>query len=72
LTTRYLYDIGCKGYQKAEIVQKPNSYLTSLNYPNIATINRFEESDAVRYLVMELVIVLHWFQELKRLVPTDN
>ncbi len=61
-----------KNVSKTRQAQKPNSYLTSLNYPNIGTINRFEESDAVRYLVMELVIVLHWFQELKRLVPTDN
>ena len=58
--------------------------LASLNHPNIAAIHSYEHSEGVHFLAMELVEgetlaqrvakgpLPVWFEELKRLVPTDN
>ena len=57
--------------------------LASLNHPGIAAIHGLEESEGTHYLILELVQgetlaeritrgLQNWFQELERLVPTDN
>ena len=57
--------------------------LASLNHPGIAAIHGLEESEGTHYLILKLVPgetlaeritrgLQNWFQELERLVPTDN
>ena len=66
---KVLFDEFSQDRERLERFEREARLLAKLNHPNIATLYGLEESDGQKFLVMELV--LSWFEELKRLVPSE-
>ena len=66
---KVLFDEFSQDRERLDRFEREARLLAKLNHPNIATLYGLEESDGQKFLVMELV--LSWFEELKRLVPSE-